>query len=85
MAKKNQAEEIATEEALAIAEEASTAPVVEETFEEKQARLRREDYQRRNLQAMAEYEEILSRNGVSNPVHPSRQDPDAAVNQRCCF
>ena len=54
-----------------------TAP--EETPEERDARLKREDFQRRNLHAMDEYEKI-----VGSP-HPSRNDPDAAVSQRCCF
>lgn len=50
-----------------------------ETPEQRDERLKREDYQRRNLAAMDEYERI-----VGQP-HPSRQEPDAAVRQRCCF
>jgi hypothetical protein len=51
----------------------------EEKFEEREARLKREDYLRRNLEAMDEYERITGQ------PHPSRQDPEAAVRQRCCF
>lgn len=86
MAKTDKAipEEIPIEEAPAIIQELVAAQI-EEPPEQREERLKREDYARRNLEAMAEYEEILSRNGVSNPVHPSRNDSDAAVNQRCCF
>jgi hypothetical protein len=52
-------------------------PAVEETHEQREARLNLEDYQRRNMQAMDEYEKIVGR------PHPARSDPEAAVRQRC--
>jgi hypothetical protein len=57
----------------------------QETFEQKELRLKREDYIRRNAQVIKEREEILRRNGVLKEDEPFSMDPDAAVNQRCCF
>jgi hypothetical protein len=60
------------------------APAAEETFEQRDERLKREDYQRRNLQEIKEREEIYRRNKVIAPDEPFTMDPNAAVNQRCC-
>jgi hypothetical protein len=60
-------------------------PAVEETFEARLTRLKREDYERRNLEAIKEREDILRRNKVLAPDEPFSMDPDAAVRQRCCF
>lgn len=57
----------------------------EETFEQRDERLKREDYQRRNLEAIAEREDIFRRNKVIGPDEPFTMDPNAAVHQRCCF
>jgi primosomal protein N'' len=57
----------------------------EETFEEREARLKRQDYERRNLEAIKEREDILRRNKVLAEDEPFSMDPDAAVRQRCCF
>jgi hypothetical protein len=73
---KEKKEEMAEE---AVVEAVAIQEVVPETPEQAAARLQREDYQRRNLAAMDEYEKI------TGLPHPSRQSPDAAVNQRCCF
>jgi hypothetical protein len=70
------------EEAAAQAEEAPAQ--TEETFEQREERLRREEYERRNLEAIASREEILRRNGVLKPDEPFSMDPEAAVNLRCC-
>jgi hypothetical protein len=51
----------------------------EESFEQREARLKREDYARRNLEAMKDYERITGQ------PHPSRKNPEAAIRQRCCF
>jgi uncharacterized secreted protein with C-terminal beta-propeller domain len=80
--KKENVEEISTESALV--EVVHKAEIVE-TYEERDARLRLEDYQRRNLEAIREREAIMRRNGVLAPDEPFSMDPDAAVNQRCCF
>jgi hypothetical protein len=69
----------------AIAIEIEAPPAVEETFEEREARLKREDYERRNLEAIKEREDILRRNKVLAEGESFSMDPDAAVRQRCCF
>lgn len=66
-------------EEVLIEEEPRLVAALAETAEQRDERLKREDYQRRNLAAMDEYEKI------TGLPHPSRQNPDAAVNQRCCF
>lgn len=76
--------EVSIEEAPAVIQELVAAQA-EETFEEREERLKREDYARRNLQAIKDREEIMRRNGVLKPNEPFSMDPDAAVNQRCCF
>jgi hypothetical protein len=83
MAKKGKAME---EEMVEVAPAVIEAPVVaQETPEQRDQRLAREDYARRNLQAIAEREAILRRNKVIAPDEIFTMDPDAAVNQRCCF
>jgi hypothetical protein len=57
----------------------------EETFEQREQRLKREEYARRNAEAIKDREAILRRNKVIGPDEPFSMDPDAAVNQRCCF
>ena len=57
---------------------------VEETPEQRQARLSREDYQRRNLQAIADREDVYRRNKLIKPDEPFTMDPTAAVDQWCC-
>lgn len=59
-------------------------PEVVETFEEREARLKREDYARRNLEAIKERERILRANKVLQPGEAFSMDADAAVNLRCC-
>lgn len=76
-------EEVPLEKAPAVIQELVAAQV-EETPEQREERLKREDYQRRNEQAIKEREEILRRNGVLKPDEPFSMDPDAAVNLRCC-
>jgi hypothetical protein len=61
------------------------APAAEETFEQRDERLKREDYQRRNLEQIKEREDIFRRNKVIGPDETFTMDPNAAVNQRCCF
>lgn len=56
-----------------------------ETFEQKQERLRREDYARRNAEAMVEREAILRRNGLLKDDEPFTPDTEAAISSRCCF
>jgi hypothetical protein len=77
-------EEVAIEDAPAVIQELAAAQP-EETFEEREARLKREDYQRRNLQAIKDREEIMRRNGVLSADEPFSMDADAAVRARCCL
>jgi hypothetical protein len=56
-----------------------------ETPEQREERLKREDYQRRNLEAIKDRERIFRENKLIGPDEPFTMDPDAAVNQRCCF
>jgi hypothetical protein len=59
--------------------------VPEETFEERDARLKREDYERRDAEQWEERERILQRNGVLKEGEKLSRDPEAAVRLRCCF
>lgn len=74
-----------------ILEEMAEPPVaeikamIEETSEEREARLKREDYARRNLEAVKEREDILRRNGVIGPDESLTMDMEAAIRARCCF
>lgn len=68
-------------------EMAQAAPVVppkEETFEEKQERLKREDYTARNAEALKERERILRSNGLLKPGEPFVVESKWA-NRKCCF
>jgi len=56
-----------------------------ETAEEIEQRLRREDYARRNAQAIKDREDILRRNGVIGPDEILTTDMEAALRQRCCL
>lgn len=58
---------------------------LEETPEQREARLKREDYAQRNAEAIAEREDILRRNGVIGPDETLDMDAEAALRQRCCF
>ena len=64
-------------------EEVAEAPTVEvqaapeETPEERDKRLKLEDYARRDAEAWAERERIMGA--------PQQRDPEAAKRQRCCF
>lgn len=71
-------------EAAAAPESAPELIIEEESFEAKQARLAREDYQRRNEQAIKEREEILRRNGLLGEGESLNMGPEAAGNQQCC-
>ena len=71
-------EEFSTGEAPAIQAAAAETP------EEREERLKREDYARRNLQAGIERERILRSNGVIGPDEPFSMDTEAALRQRCC-
>jgi len=57
----------------------------EETPEQREERLKREDYARRWHQAAIEREDILRRNGVIGPDDKLDMDLEAAIRQRCCF
>lgn len=77
------------EETEALAEVVHEAEFVEvapkaETFDEKQQRLAREDYARRNEEAIAEREEIFRRNKLLKEDEPFEMDPKAG-NARCCI
>jgi hypothetical protein len=76
--------EIPIEEAPAIIQELA-AGQAEETPEEKDARIKREDYARRATQAAIEREEIFRRNGLIGPDETLTMDIEAAVAQRCCI
>lgn len=76
-------EEVPIQEAPAAIQDIVAAQA-EETSDQRDARLKREDYARRNLQAIKEREEILRRNKVLQPGEAFSMDPDAAVSQRCC-
>jgi hypothetical protein len=60
------------------------APEVEETAAQHDERLKREDYARRNAQAIKEREDILRRNNVLKPGEALTMDTEAAIRQRCC-
>jgi predicted dithiol-disulfide oxidoreductase (DUF899 family) len=82
MAKTDKAipEEVLIEEAPAVIQEL-VAVQVEETWEARQERLKREDFIRRNTEAIAERREILQRNGnVDDTVGMNPADA-----QRCCI
>lgn len=64
--------------------EVEAVPEVEETSEERQKRLQREDYARRNLAAIAEREDVLRRNRVIGPDETLTMDTEAAIRLRCC-
>lgn len=66
-----------------IAHQAEVVP--EETPEQRDERLKREEYARRNAQATKDREEILQRNGVLKPGEKLDMDAEAAIRQRCCF
>ena len=73
-----------------VGEEASPAVDVApedppETAEQRDARLKLEDYARRNAEAVKEREDILRRNGVIGPDETLDMDAEAALRQRCCF
>jgi hypothetical protein len=81
-------EEIPIEEAPGVIQElvaSAAAAEPKETVEQREERLKREDYARRNIQAIKDREDILRRNGVLKPDEPFSMDPEAAVNQRCCI
>jgi len=80
MAKKEKeamAEDVAVEESLAV-----PPTVAEETYEQARDRLAREDYQRRNEQALAERKAILESNGLKFEDHTSTDGVE--VVRRCC-
>jgi hypothetical protein len=56
-----------------------------ETPEERDERLKREDYIRRNAEAVKQREDILRRNGVIAADEILTMDAEAALRQRCCF
>lgn len=56
-----------------------------ETPEERDERLKREDYIRRNAEAVKQREDILRRNKVIAPDEILTMDAEAALRQRCCF
>lgn len=78
-------EEIMFEEIEEVAEAPAAAPEAEETPEQHEARLKREEYARRNDEAIKEREDILRRNGVIGPDETLTMDREAALRQRCCF
>jgi hypothetical protein len=55
-----------------------------ETPEQREERLKREDYARRNAEAIREREDIMRRNGVIGPDESLTTDMEAAIRQRCC-
>lgn len=63
----------------------SDAAVTPETWEEKQARLAREDYARRNAEEMKAREAILRANGDLQPDESLNMDPQAALDAQCCL
>lgn len=71
------------EELEEVIEEMPVAPV--ETSEQREARLKREDYERRLAAAVEERQDILRRNGVIGPDDTLTMDTEAAIRQRCCF
>ena len=71
-------------------EEMVEAPIVEieaapETPEAREARLKREDYTRRNAEAIKEREDIFRRNRLLKPDESLTVDMEAAIRQRCCL
>src|SRR5262245_44781869 len=91
--KEEMAEEAsAAGETTAVAASDSTEPAaevteekaVEETFEQRQARQAREDYERRNLEAIKEREEIFRREGLLKEGESLNMDPQAALDAQCC-
>jgi DNA-binding IclR family transcriptional regulator len=59
--------------------------VAKETPEQRDARLKREDYARRNAEAIKEREDIFRRNGLLKQDETLDVDMEAALRQRCCF
>ena len=86
MAKADKAipEEISIEAAPAVIQETSAAEPVE-TYEEREARLKREDYARRNAEAIKDRERIFRENGLIGPDETLTMDTEAAIAQRCCI
>lgn len=74
MAKKGKAME---EEVLIAEEPQPVQALAEETPEQRDARLKREDYERRDAEAWKDRERILGA--------PQPRDPEAAKRSRCCF
>lgn len=75
-----------TEEMEEMAEEATIeAPPKQETPEEREARLKREDYARRNAEAIKDRERIFRENGLIGPDETLTMDTEAAIAQRCCI
>lgn len=65
--------------------EIEAAPVVEETPEQRDERLKREDYERRVIQANKDREDVFRRNGLLKPDESLTLDVEANIRQRCCF
>lgn len=72
------------EEVEEVAETPAVEAAPEETPEQRDERLKREDYARRNLEAIREREDILRRNGVIGPDEAMTMDLEAALRLRCC-
>lgn len=77
-------EEIPIEEAPAVIRELVAAQA-EETPEERDERLKREDYIQRDEAAWAERERIYRDNGLLKEGEHLSRDPEAAIRGRCCF
>ncbi len=76
----NEKEEVKPVEAQPV--EAKPAPAkVEETWEEKQQRLKQEDFVRRNAEAIKQRRLVLKANGLEDDTQEI--DP-AEVKKRCC-
>jgi hypothetical protein len=74
------------EEMEALVEVVHDAEVVpEETSAQRDLRLKREDYARRNEKAIAEREDIFRRNRLLEPDESLTMDTEAAIRQRCCL
>lgn len=71
-------------------EEMAEAPAIEvketiqETTEEREARLKREDYARRDAEQWADRERIYRENGLLKEDESLSRDPEAALRGRCC-
>jgi hypothetical protein len=60
------------------------APVREESWEERQAREARENYERNNAEAIKSREEIMRRNGDLKKDEPFTMGTQAGVEGQCC-